>query len=80
MNAPSFDGSQPCAQSGGDSWFPDDNSSFTTENRIAAALCQTCQFRVPCLEYAVANNVDGIWGGTTRNDRNAIKRQRRGSA
>lgn len=75
MMNPNFDGSQPCAQSGGESWFPE-NNAFTIENRMAIALCNSCRFKEPCLEYALFTKADGIWGGTTAIERRAIRRER----
>jgi WhiB family redox-sensing transcriptional regulator len=45
--------------------------------RIAKELCSSCPVRVLCLEYALeAGEQDGIWGGFTRNERNALTRRR----
>ena len=47
----------------------------------AKAVCQTCDVRVECLEYALMTNQDaGIWGGLTEDDRRKIRRERRKAA
>lgn len=46
--------------------------------KIAKAFCAPCPARSECLEYALAHNENwGIWGGTTLDERLAIKRERR---
>lgn len=51
---------------------------------VAAAkvVCQACSVRVPCLAFAVETRQDGIWGGTTSDERHAMRHQalRRGVA
>jgi WhiB family transcriptional regulator, redox-sensing transcriptional regulator len=36
---------------------------------LAKAVCNRCEVREPCLSFAVATRQDGIWGGTTRDER-----------
>ncbi len=43
--------------------------------KAAKAVCQGCAVRVPCLSYGVQTRQDGIWGGTTAEERSAIRRQ-----
>lgn len=59
-----------CAQVDTDLFFPDDGGPIRAPKRICAA----CPVRRECLEYALANNItEGIWGGTTRDERRALK-------
>ena len=37
--------------------------------REAKSVCEPCKVRSECLAYAIANNEDGIWGGTTALER-----------
>lgn len=45
----------------------------------AKAVCNAgdggapCPFRDPCLAYALANDVEGVWGGTTYAERRAMR-------
>jgi WhiB family redox-sensing transcriptional regulator len=39
----------------------------------AKAVCSRCEVRGPCLSYAVVTRQDGVWGGTTRDERLAIR-------
>ena len=43
--------------------------------RGSKALCAGCPIRVKCLEYALeANEVHGVWGGLTPNERKCLKK------
>jgi len=75
LRAPYFDGSQPCAEIGGDMWFPDeygDMKGFTPELR---KICNSCPFIKPCFEYAVTHDVDGLWAATTGIDRKNYRKK-----
>jgi WhiB family redox-sensing transcriptional regulator len=37
--------------------------------RAAKAVCARCTVRAPCLAYAMETRPDGIWGGTTTEER-----------
>lgn len=39
-------------------------------------MCAFCPVKTPCLEYAVVENVRGVWGGTSERQRRAIRRER----
>jgi WhiB family redox-sensing transcriptional regulator len=39
----------------------------------AKAICQGCAVRDPCLSYGLATRQDGIWGGTTLDERRTIR-------
>ena len=42
---------------------------------LAKAVCRRCAVRAECLSYAVATGQpDGIWGGTTEQERDALAR------
>lgn len=42
--------------------------------RRAKAICATCPVRSECFDYALRNNEHGIWGGTTEQEREQIRR------
>jgi WhiB family redox-sensing transcriptional regulator len=47
----------------------------------AKQVCQACSVRQPCLEYALSTNQDtGVWGGTTEEERRALRRSWAGRA
>ena len=43
----------------------------------AKAVCFGCAVRAACLSYALATGQAGIWGGTTQEERHAIRRSAR---
>lgn len=69
---PDFDGSQICAQTDPEAFFPEQQGSSP---RPAKKMCAGCPFLVACRDYAVWHSVDGVWGGTTLRERYKIRRQ-----
>lgn len=52
-------------------------SFFTREvTVIARRLCASCPVDVECLRYALDNNVQGTWAGTSWADRQRRRRRR----
>ncbi len=53
--------------------------NITEQAREAVRICRTCPVVEECRAYAVKNSyATGIWGGTTRADRNRIRKNRGG--
>lgn len=75
IKAPYFDGSQPCAQIGGDFFFPDEDTGSMMYISFAKKVCNSCPFKKACLEYALTHNVEGIWGGKGARERVAMRRK-----
>jgi WhiB family redox-sensing transcriptional regulator len=47
----------------------------------ARAVCEGCQVRKACLEWALTHREhEGVWGGATERERRRLLRQRRRSA
>lgn len=47
--------------------------------RGALAICNSCNVRSECLQYAIENDMDyGVWGGLTERQRRAVARRQRG--
>jgi WhiB family transcriptional regulator, redox-sensing transcriptional regulator len=38
----------------------------------AKAVCRSCIVRRQCLQYAIATDEEGVWGGTTEDERRRI--------
>lgn len=74
MNPPTF-ANPVCASTDPDAFFPE-YSGWTLDTERVASLCRSCEYREPCLEYALYVRVDGIWGGTSRAERDRIRKQR----
>ena len=67
-DAPKWEGAK-CA----DPWI--DPETFFSASLVdaAKAICSPCPLKTACLEYALETNYEGVWGGTTDEDRNTIK-------
>ncbi|MER5884785.1 WhiB family transcriptional regulator [Streptomyces sp. NPDC001941] len=63
-----------CAQAGPEFFFPAPGSS----TREAKMLCNACEGRVACLEYAMAHDERfGVWGGLSEKERESLRRGNR---
>nr|CRL72497.1 Transcription factor WhiB [Mycolicibacterium malmesburyense] len=60
-----------CAQTDPEAFFPEKGGS----TREAKRICQGCEVRDACLEYALAHDERfGIWGGLSERERRRLKR------
>jgi WhiB family redox-sensing transcriptional regulator len=63
-------------------WFPPRGRYVSTRAGAISPtqrlldLCEGCPVKVTCLEFAIAGNEPGIWGGTSFRQRRAIKKER----
>jgi len=67
-------------------WFPHRGRGFEASEfdyyeekankKSALEICKTCEVRVPCLEYALHHEPDGIWGGYDPRSRDFIRQSR----
>lgn len=64
-------GAAACVGADPDVFFPPGHSERL--EREAVAICQPCPLRDECLDYALAWDVRGIWGGTTYRQREQIR-------
>jgi WhiB family redox-sensing transcriptional regulator len=55
-------------------FFPDQNHLVPGSKKIRRArrTCALCPVRRPCLLVALAGELEGVWGGTTEEDREAV--------
>lgn len=61
-----------CLSADPDLFFPERGSPGDSAKRV----CVTCDVRLECLEYALANGERyGIWGGLTERERTRLRRQ-----
>lgn len=62
-------------------WETQHGSPAAEMLRRARSLCQGCEVRQPCLLYALdmftITDDHGLWGGTTRDERRALRVRRR---
>ncbi len=60
-----------CAQTDPEAFFPEKGGS----TREAKRICQGCEVKDACLDYALANDERfGIWGGLSERERRRLKR------
>ena len=60
-----------CAQTDPEAFFPEKGGS----TREAKRICQGCEVRDECLDYALAHDERfGIWGGLSERERRRLKR------
>lgn len=54
-------------------WFPEKNNNAMKQAR---EICDACPVRTDCLEWALVNNMQGIWGGVSHEQRAALRKER----
>jgi len=72
MNHPPFDTEMLCTQTDPEVFFPKKDTSYI---RYAKKICNRCESKVTCLNYALQYHVFGIWGGTTYTERADMRRR-----
>lgn len=72
---PNFHSKGPalCTQLHSEMYFPDGQAIHNEVSLAVKALCKQCPYLAECLEWAVVNREDGIWGGTNNAERAAIR-------
>ncbi|QIK62987.1 WhiB family transcriptional regulator [Leucobacter viscericola] len=61
-----------CAQTDPEAFFPEKGGS----TRDAKRICEGCEVRSECLEYALENDERfGIWGGLSERERRRLRRE-----
>lgn len=61
-----------CAQTDPEAFFPEKGGS----TRDAKRICESCEVRSECLEYALENDERfGIWGGLSERERRRLKKR-----
>ena len=72
-DALAWQGDALCAQTDPEAFFPEKGGS----TRDAKRICQTCEVKGQCLEYALQNDERfGIWGGLSERERRRLRRAR----
>ncbi len=76
-----------CRDTDPDLFFPVGTTGPALEQIASAkAVCDSCEAKAPCLEFALTTNQDsGVWGGTSEEERRKLRRawvaqQRRAAA
>ena len=58
-------------------FYPEGGPGVYADIDAAKAVCKSCLSRLACLEFAIANREQGVWGGTTEPERKRIIRDRK---
>jgi hypothetical protein len=71
-----------CAEIGTVMFFSpdrDEHLSGGSENTYAYAkqICDKCEYKVECANWAIKNEQYGVWGGTTPEERRVIRKKLR---
>ena len=76
-----------CRDTDPDLFFPVGTTGPALEQiAVAKSVCDSCEAKEPCLEFALTTNQDsGVWGGTSEEERRKLRRawvaqQRRAAA
>lgn len=66
-----------CRRLDGELFFPVSSRGPDYEIRVAEAkrVCRGCPVRSDCLDYALTIRPQGIWGGTTEDERRNLARR-----
>jgi WhiB family redox-sensing transcriptional regulator len=66
-----------CRDTDPDLFFPVGTTGPAIEQIAnAKSVCDSCEAKDPCLDYALTTNQDsGIWGGTSEEERRQIRRR-----
>ena len=81
-SVPNWRSASACLSADPDLFFPI-TAAGLAEKQITQAkmICAGCQVRQECLEFAMTHDqVYGIWGGTTPEDRQRARRRKRRAA
>lgn len=66
-------GRAACHNVSPDIFFP--NSDKDPKTEAAKKVCQGCEVRVECLDYALKNHIEhGVWGGCSEQERIDLRR------
>lgn len=63
-----------CQETGGEPFFSNDPAT----TRAAKRICEMCEVKYECLEYALADtHLIGVFGGTTERERGKLRKKRK---
>jgi len=67
-----------CRDTDPELFFPIGSTGLAVDQiRAAKAICDQCEARVECLEFAlISNQESGVWGGATEDERRRLRRIR----
>ena len=72
---PVWDSVPACQGTDTDLWFTAEESKVYTQIVLLKKICSECPVRTQCLDYALHNQVNGYWAGTTESNRHVIQKR-----
>lgn len=77
IKPPNFGERAVCTQVEPELFFPESMSEWEASKDWISQICGACPLKEPCLEYALAVKVSGVWAGTNEAERKAIRKARK---
>lgn len=72
LSGANFGDHPECADEDPELFFPEPGQ--VAQIGTAKAVCMSCPIRTACLSYALRHGVEGVWSGTTEDERRAMRR------
>jgi hypothetical protein len=72
-----------CAEIGVEFFYSDDRDDVKPKTKMlgdysaARSVCGLCVHKAECAEWGIKNEVHGVWGGLSPQEREAIRKKRR---
>jgi WhiB family redox-sensing transcriptional regulator len=64
-----------CESTDSELFFVPDGSNTYSEIKSLKVICQACNVKTECLDYALKYNVLGYWGNTTETQRQRLRKE-----
>ena len=77
IKPPDFGMKAVCTQVEPELFFPESQAEYEASRDWISQICGACPLSEPCLEYALAVKVSGIWAGTNEIERKAMRKKRK---
>jgi hypothetical protein len=71
---PRFTGSEPCLSTDPEAFFPADNMVGEVA-KILRRVCEPCELKAECAQWAIRHEAHGFWGGMTPSDRQRYRKK-----
>lgn len=69
-----------CRGIGSDMFFIDDNNEARKHMPMIRRVCRDCPILSDCAEYSTWNEMFGVWGGMTSEERRLVRQRARRAA
>ena len=69
------DGTPACSETDPEMWFTEGEKTQYAEVNLLKRICNGCEVKEVCLEYALHHSVMGYWAGTTPKERQRMRKR-----